>query len=174
VSFADLAALAGVALLQQQAPTAAGWRRTHWSCATLAIHLAVERGYALSRETIRRALHHLGNVWKRARPRARDDDPQRVSKLATIRHLTESLWAKAVLVFADDLDIDLLPKIGSEWMPKGRRKEVWTPGSNEKNYLAGALDYRSGEMAPVMGERKNRWLFLDLLKAIDCGVKGGC
>ena len=33
-------------------------------------------------------------------------------------------------------------------------------------YLAGALDYRTGQMVPVTGASKNRFLFLDLLKAI--------
>jgi len=44
------------------------------------------------------------------------------------------------LFFADELDINLLPKVGSHWMPKGDQVEVMTPGTNEKRYLAGALD----------------------------------
>ena len=44
------------------------------------------------------------------------------------------------LFFADELDINLLPKVSSHWMPKGDQVEVMTPGTNEKRYLAGALD----------------------------------
>ena len=54
--------------LVKKAPSAFGWCRTRWSCATLALQLAVERGYAVSRETVRRALHQLDYAWKRARP----------------------------------------------------------------------------------------------------------
>ncbi len=42
-----------------------------------------------------------------------------------------------------------------------------TPGTNQKRYLAGALNYLTGKITYVIGERQNRWLFIDLLKAID-------
>ena len=51
------------------------------------------------------------------------------------------------LFFADELDIHLLPKIGYEWMLRGTQTEVMTPGTNQKNYLAGALNYRDGQDA---------------------------
>jgi hypothetical protein len=133
----------------------------------LALQLKAQRGFQVSRETVRLALHQHHYAWKRARPKARDDDPQRVSLLARIRYLAQSLTARSALFFADELDIHLLPKIGYEWMPKGTQKEVWTPGTNEKNYLAGALDYRTGRMVHVTGPNKNRFLFLDLLQAVD-------
>ena len=153
--------------LVKKAPSVFGWCRTRWSCATLALQLRTQRGYQVSRETVRLALHQLHYAWKRARPKARDDDPQRVGLLARIRYLVQSLTTRTALFFADELDIHLLPKIGYEWMPKGTQKEVWTPGTNEKNYLAGALDYRTGEMIHVTGPSKNRFLFLDLLKEVD-------
>ena len=39
------------------------------------------------------------------------------------------------LFFADELDINLLPKVGYQWMPKGEQVEVLTPGTNAKRYL---------------------------------------
>ncbi|MBA3246705.1 MAG: hypothetical protein H0T63_01315, partial [Pyrinomonadaceae bacterium] len=62
--------------------------------------MAAGRGYAVSRETIRRTRHRLGYAWKRARHAARDDDPERSGKLARIRHLVETLPANAALFFA--------------------------------------------------------------------------
>jgi transposase len=153
--------------LLRRTPHAYGWCRTRWSCQTLALQLAAGRGYKVSRETIRRTLHRLGYAWKRARHAARDDDPDRVSKLARIRHLVETLPAHGALFFADELDIALLPKLGYEWMLKGTQTEVMTPGTNQKNYLAGALNFLSGKMLHVVGARKNRWLFIELLKVID-------
>jgi transposase len=155
-----------VALLKRT-PHAYGWCRTRWSCATLALQLVAGRGYKVSRETIRRTLHQVGYGWKRARHAARDDDPERIGKLARIRHLIETLPKNAALFFADELDIHLLPKLGYEWMLRGTQREVMTPGTNRKNYLAGALNFMTGRMLHVVGERKNRWLFIDLLKAID-------
>ena len=155
-----------VALLKH-APSAFGWCRTRWSCVTLSLQLAAKCGYQVSRETIRRTLHELGYAWKRARHSARDDDPERVTKMARIRHLIETLPKNAALFFADELDIHLLPKLGYEWMLKGMQKEVETPGKNEKHYLAGALNFTTGKLLHVCGEKKNRFLFISLLELID-------
>jgi len=54
--------------------------------------------------------------------------------------MPNQLQAQEVMVFADELDIHLLPKVGAAWMPKGHQVEVMTPGTNEKHYLAGALN----------------------------------
>jgi putative transposase len=148
-------------------PWACGWCRTRWSCATLALELQARRGLQVSAETVRRWLHELGWEWKRAKLAAKDDDPQRVEKLARIRFTFEHLQAKAALFFADELDIHLLPKVGYQWMPQGEQLEVLTPGTNDKRYLAGALDMRSGTIVHRVWWRKTQGLFLDLLAVLD-------
>jgi transposase len=153
--------------LLNKAPAAFGWCRTRWSCATLSAQMQVQRGVEVSAATIRRWLHGLGWVWKRAKLVARDDDPQRVAKLARIRFCFENLARHAALVFADELDIHLLPKVGYQWMPKGEVVEIITPGQNQKRYLAGALDSLSGKVVSCLGERKTALLFIELLKALD-------
>jgi DDE superfamily endonuclease len=97
---------------------------------------------------------------------AKDDDPQRVEKLARIRLAVEQLRAGAALFFADELDINLLPKVGYQWMPKGEQVEVLTPGTNEKRYLAGALDLTTGTVTHCGWSRKQTGLFLDLLETL--------
>ena len=153
--------------LLKRAPQSFGWCRTRWSCACLAAELKARRGVAVSQDTVRRWLHEAGYVWKRARHAARDDDPERVAKLARIRQLCETLPREEALFFADELDIHLLPKLGCEWMLRGTQVEVMTPGTNRKGYLAGALNFTTGKLLSVVGERKNRWLFIDLLRVID-------
>jgi transposase len=153
--------------LLKRAPRAFGWCRVRWSCACLAAELAARRGVSVSQETVRRWLHEAGYVWKRARHGAKDDDPERVRKLARIRHLVETLPRNTALFFADELDIHLLPKLGCEWTLKGTQAEVMTPGTNRKHYLAGALNFATGKLLSVVGERKNRWLFIDLLRVVD-------
>lgn len=144
-------------------PRACGWCRTRWSCATVALELQARRGMTVSAETVRRWLHALGWEWKRAKLIAKDDDPQRVAKLARIRYTFEQLRAGAALFFADELDISLLPKVGYQWMPKGAQVEVMTPGTNEKRYLAGALDISTGTTQHCVWYSKTTGLFLDLL-----------
>lgn len=153
--------------LLKTAPRAYGWCRTRWSCATLAVELTAKHGLAVSAWTVRRWLHELGWVWKRAKLVAKDDDPQRVERLAWIRFHTEQLQAHEVMVFADELDIHLLPKVGAAWMPKGTQEEIMTPGKNEKHYLAGALNLTTGAILHCLGPRKTNALFRDLLSLLD-------
>jgi transposase len=148
-------------------PRACGWCRTRWSCATVALELRSRRGIAVSAETVRRWLHELDWVWKRAKLAAKDDDPQRVEKLARIRYAFEQVRVGAALFFADELDISLLPKVGYQWMPKGTQVEVRTPGTNEKRYLAGALEVATGRTQHCVWYRKTTGLFLDLLATLD-------
>jgi transposase len=148
-------------------PRACGWCRTRWSCATVALELQARRGMRVSAETVRRWLHELDWVWKRAKLSAKDDDPQRVAKLARIRYAFEQVRAGMVLFFADELDISLLPKVGYQWMPKGEQVEVPTPGTNEKRYLAGALEITTGTTQHCVWYRKTTGLFLDLLATLD-------
>ena len=51
----------------QAAPRTYGWCRTRWSWATLAATLQATHGSEVSAETVRRWLHELGWVWKRAK-----------------------------------------------------------------------------------------------------------
>jgi transposase len=113
----------------------------------------------------------LGYVWKRARHVARDDDPEREKKLARIRSVFEQLGPSEAMLFADELDIHLLPKIGYQWMLKGTQEEVMTPGSNRKRYLAGALDIVTGKILHTIGCSKNRFLFIELLGRIERNYK---
>lgn len=153
--------------LLKKAPRAYGWCRTRWSCATLAMTLQANHGIAVSAETVRRWLQELGWVWKRAKLAAKDDDPQRVERLARIRWHAEQVQAHEVMVFADELDIHLLPKVGAAWMRQGTQEEVMTPGTNEKHYLAGALHLATGKLLYCLGPRKNNGLFRDLLTLLD-------
>jgi len=156
-----------VRALLKTAPRVFGWCRTRWSCAALATELQIRRGIEVSAETMRHWLHELGWEWKRAKLAAKEDDPQRVEKLARIRLAYEQLRVGAALFFADELDISLLPKVGYQWMPKGEQVEVMTPGTNEKRYLAGALDLTTGTITSCVWYRKQTGLFIELLETLD-------
>jgi hypothetical protein len=116
---------------------------------------------------MRQWLHELGWEWKRAKVVAKDDDPNRGTKLARIRLAFEQLHAGAALFFADELDSNLLPKLGYQWMRKGEQIEVLTPGTNEKRYLAGALNLTTGTIPQCVWYRKQTGLFLALLETLD-------
>jgi transposase len=159
-------------LLLRRVPAAFGWMRTRWSCACLALTLSRQAGDKISAETVRRWLHQAGYVWKRPSLVARDDDPARVSLLARIRWYWENLRPQEVLVFADELELHLLPKVGAQWTPRGQRLEIVTPGQDQRCYVAAALDFRTGKLIHRTGAKKNRFLFLDLLRALDRAYPG--
>jgi putative transposase len=148
-------------------PRAYGWCRTRWSCATLALTLEARRSIKVSAETVRRWVHEVDWVWRRAKLVAKDNDPHRVARVARLRWVYERLQLGEALVFADEWDISLLPKVGYAWMPKGTQVEVMTPGTNEKHYLAGALDVATGTVHHCVGPRKTNELFRALLQALD-------
>jgi transposase len=152
--------------LLKKPPAAYGWCRTRWSCAALALSLEARRGLRVSAETVRRWLHSLGWCWKRTKLAAKDNDPERAPKLARIRWVAETLRPRQALLFADELDIQLLPKSGYQWMPKGTQAEVRTPGKNEKSYLAGAWDFRTERVHYRVGPHKTNALFRDLLDTL--------
>jgi hypothetical protein len=148
-------------------PRAYDWCRPRWSCTTRALTRQATRRITVSAETMRRWLHAIGWVWKRAKLVAKDDDPQRVTRLARIRFVFEPLKLYAAMVFADELDIHLWPKVGCAWMPKGPHVEVMTPGQNEKHPLAGALDPTTGTLHDCLGARNINALFRDRLSVLE-------
>jgi hypothetical protein len=90
-------------------------------------------------------------------------EAEKQRKLAEIRRLRENLPPDEVAVYEDEIDVHLNPKIGRDWMLAGQQKQVPTPGKNEKRYLAGAQDVRTGELIFVEGDRKDSLLFILLL-----------
>jgi transposase len=64
--------------LLKAAPRAYGWCRTRWSCATLAVELKTQQRIEVSAWTVRRWLHEMDWVGKRAKLVAKDDAPHRI------------------------------------------------------------------------------------------------
>jgi transposase len=130
----------------KKAPRAYGWCRTRWSGAPLAATLQATHGIEGSAETVRRWLPEIGWGWKRAKLVAQDDAPHRSERLARMRLQHEHWRAHEVMVFADALDMHLLPKVGAAWRPQGSQDESRTPGTTETHYRAGALHLAPGQM----------------------------
>ena len=70
------------------------------------------------------------------------------------------------MLYLDEVDIHLNPKVGPNWTPAGRQKYVDTSGCNQKRHLAGAFNPKTGKLTWVDGDRKNSLFFLDLLDKI--------
>lgn len=133
----------------------------------MAAALKAKPGLAVSAWTVRRWLHALGWVWKRAKLVAKDDDPQRVERLARMRFHAEQLQARAGMGCADERAIHWLPNVGAAWMPKGSQEEVMTPGTHAQHARAGALNLATGTILHGLGPHKHKALLRDLLTLLD-------
>jgi transposase len=146
-------------------PRRHGYARPTWTQELLALVLEARTGVKVSTTTMSRLLKRLRVRLGRPKPIVGCPWPKarRLRRLAWIRRLIRGLGPDEVAVYEDEVDIHLNPKIGPDWMLMGQQKTVATPGQNQKRYLAGALDARSGKLTWVEGDRKNSTLFLLLI-----------
>jgi len=149
----------------QSSPRRYGYRRPTWTQELLILVMETKTGIRISRTTMSRLLKRLkirlgrpkpivGCPWKKRR---------RIRRIRALKRLVASIPADEVVVYADEVDIHLNPKIGPDWMLCGTQKLVLTPGQNEKRYLAGAFNPRTGRLSWVEADRKNSDLFIKQL-----------
>ena len=143
-----------------QTPIDYGFVRSRWTCGTVVMLLKEDFGVQVGRETVRRWLHQKDLAYRRPRPVLGPKDPKRPYKLRKIRALLRHLPANEIAVFQDEVDVNTNPKIGSMWMLRGQQADVVTPGTNTKRYLAGSLNWRTGELILTEGAKRNADLFL--------------
>jgi putative transposase len=99
--------------------------------------------------------------------------PEHDTKLRQIQRFIGRLPANETVVFQDEVDVHLNPKIGSMWMPRGDQAEVVTPGNNEKRHLAGSLHWRTGRLLlSAPGRRRNAELFIAHLDDLRRQLRG--
>lgn len=139
-----------------------GYRRPTWTQELLILVLHKRTGIRISCTTMSRLRKRLGIrlgwpkpivgcPWKKAR---------RLRRLRAIRRLIETLPKNEVILYVDEVDIHLNPKIGPDYMLQKTQKTVLTPGKNQKRYLAGALNARTGRLTWVEADRKDSTLFI--------------
>ena len=155
-----------VLALLDTTPQALGYLRSNWSSELLA--KALEEQYRLSvhASTVRRLLPKLGFGWRRARPTLCKRDPRKSVRIKAINAALANADPHTEVFYVDEADIDLNPRIGYSWRRRGHQLAVPTPGTNRKNYIAGALHAHTGRVVWVDHERKDTALFLSLLRTL--------
>ena len=151
--------------LVEESPQGFGYRRPTWTQELLVLVLAERVEISVSVSAMSRLLGRLGIGLKRPKPIVKCPwkEARRRRRLREIERLVRHLPGDEVVVYVDEVDIHLNPKVGPDWTRRGRQKEVLTPGCNKKRYLAGAWNPKTRRLIYVEGERKNSLLFLELL-----------
>ncbi|HAF3193240.1 TPA: IS630 family transposase [Salmonella enterica] len=153
-------------LLVQRSPKDFGWLRSRWSTELLALVINRLFDVTLHRSTLHRYLRKADMVWRRAAPTLKIKDPHYEEKRLVIDQALAQEQTAHPVFYQDEVDIDLNPKIGADWMPKGQQKRIATPGQNQKHYLAGALHSGTGRVHYVSGSSKSSDLFISLLETL--------
>lgn len=142
-----------------------GWERPTWTRELLCLQMKLEGFPTVAVCTMGRALSRIGARLGTPKPVVLcpwpRDRKQRV--LAAIRRLEARASAREPVLYSDEVDVHLNPKIGRDWMLRGQQRRILTPGKNQKFYLAGALDVRSGRLHTTGAASKNAALFCQLL-----------
>jgi transposase len=157
-----------VVALLRRTPEDVGWTRPTWTRELLCLQMKSEGWPPVGVGTMGRVLAHVGArigvpkpvvlcPWKR---------DARERRLAEIRALEAGASAEEPVLYSDEVDIHLNPKIGRDWMLRGEQRRIVTPGKNEKFYVAGALDVRTGVLHTTGAARKSVALFCDLLRLL--------
>jgi transposase len=154
--------------LLARSPPDFGWQRPTWTRELLCQQMQLEGFPRVAVCTMGRALCRIGARLGSPKPIVLCPWPRerRLRVLAAIRRLEAGASASEPVLYVDEVDIHLNPKIGRDWMLRGHQRRIVTPGKNEKFYLAGALDVRSGRLHTTGAARKNVALFCQLLSLL--------
>ena len=152
--------------LLQSTPPERGYLRSRWSSELLALELLRLTGVEVHATTVRRWLKELNYGYRRARPTLCIRDPRKAERMQAIERALGDKAPYTEVFYSDEADVDLNPRIGPAWMLRGTQSAIPAPGTNQKRYLAGALNARSGKVIWAEGERKNSLLFIHLLHKI--------
>jgi transposase len=149
----------------EKTPDVYGWSRHTWTRELLCAEME-RRGFVrIAVCTMGRALVAIGARLGTAKPIVLCPWPakKREARLKKLRKLAAAASATEPVYYEDEVDIDLNPKIGRDWMLPGTQRRVVTPGQNDKHYVAGSLNAKTRQLVWVEHHKKNSTLFCKLV-----------
>jgi transposase len=139
-----------------------------WSLAKLADYLVTQHVVAaISRETVRRILHHGGISWQATKTWKVSHDPEFLPKMRRVLDLYDHPPAGGRVLCMDEFGpLNLRPRKGKVWRPMrrpARQRATYTRTQGVRHMLA-ALDLATGVLTYRIREHKRWPQFLDFLK----------
>lgn len=148
-------------------PKCEGYLATVWTVAMMVLALAKRLGVGLSQSALRSAFHDLGLRFGRPRLSMPERvDPEKALKQWRIAEAVIEAGPSAVVLYADESRVQLLPLIRACWHWIGLQIRVPTPGSNDWRALFGALDIRTGHWTYLVRQRMHTEDFLAFLERL--------
>jgi transposase len=151
--------------MMQTDPQQEGYALTCWTVATLLLALATNLKVPLSLSAIRGTLHQLGLRWGRPRlSMPYKVDPEKAQKQWAMVKAVVDAPPEAVILYADESRVQLLPLIRAMWHWVGQQARIPTPGTNVSRALFGALNIRTGQWTYLVRERMRKEDFVAFLE----------
>lgn len=153
--------------MMQSGPEPEGYRATFWTVASLALALAERLKIKFGASAIRRTLHQMELRWGRPRLSMPDKtDPEKAQKQWVIVKAVVTAPPEAVILYADESRVQLLPLIRAMWHWIGQQVRIPTPGSNVTRTLFGALNIRTGKWTYLVRKRMRKEDFVAFLEHV--------
>ena len=135
-------------------PANHGYLATFWTVSMLVLALLGQIGVQVGEATVRKVLHQLGLRWGRPRlAMPRKTDPDKAAKQWVIVQAVVEADPTAVILYADESRVQLLPLVRAMWHWVGQQVRIPTPGSNATRAVFGALDIDTGRWTYLIRER---------------------
>ena len=145
-------------------PQREGHLATFWTVAMLMLAVFTKLRLRVSASTMRRTLHRLELGWGRPRlAMPQKVDPQKALKQWLIAQAVIEAGPAAVILYADESRVQLLPLLRAMWHWVGQQIRVPTPGNNEWRALFGALNIRTGQWTHLVRQRMHKEDFIAFL-----------
>jgi len=145
-------------------PQREGCVATFWTVAMVVLALMNKLGVKLSPSTVRVMLRQMGLRWGRPRlAMPLKVDPEKARKQWLIAQAVIEAGPEAVILYADESRVQLLPLIRAMWHWVGQQIRVSTPGSNQSRAVFGALEIRTGQWTHLVRPRMRQEDFIAFL-----------
>jgi len=156
--------------LLQCRPDELGYWATQWTVPLLQEQLWHSTGEKYSEATLRRTLHGMGYVWKRARY-VLAPDPEREKK-NQIRRALRCLPARGAVLAQDETDLLLCPPLRKQWARQGQPASVLLGGGNARRVIFGAMNLATGHRLWLPRRRQRAEDFQAFLRQVHAQYRG--
>lgn len=146
-------------------PDDAGHGATFWTVAMLTLSILTALKVHVATSAVRVSMHALGLRWGRPRlTMPRKVDPDKARKQWVIAKTVIEAGPAAVILYADESRVQLLPLIRAMWHWVGQQIRIPTPGSNDGRAIFGALNIRTGQWTHLVCRQMRKEDFIAFLE----------
>lgn len=158
--------------LVHKSPLLLGYPRTAWTLALLTEVMEGRTGVTLSRERVRQLLLKNSMRFRRAKLRVASNDPEYDVKKRRIDKLLAAPPKRTVVLFEDETELHLNPRIQRTWQDVGSPLKVDAAGKNRKLNLFGAVNPETGTIITRFCRHKRGDDFVAFLRQVADRYRG--